>query len=101
MRIIFIVFLLISTIYANDLILASSIFNKVVSSVTQKDDAQVYLHTDIESLSKFPGKLQIVKECEKADIVIWDMADYRELPYHYGVNLVKTVIKRGKVVVEQ
>lgn len=33
-----------------------------------------------------------------ADIVIWDMADYRELPYHYGVNLVETVIKNGKVV---
>lgn len=36
-----------------------------------------------------------------ADLVIWNMADYRELPYHYGVNLVKTVIKCGKVVVEQ
>lgn len=34
-----------------------------------------------------------------ADMVIWDMADYRELPYHYGVNLVETVIKNGKVVV--
>ena len=34
-----------------------------------------------------------------ADIVIWDMADYRELPYHYGVNLVGTVIKNGKIVV--
>lgn len=35
----------------------------------------------------------------QADIVIWDMADYRELPYHYGVNLVTKVIKKGKVVV--
>lgn len=34
-----------------------------------------------------------------ADIVIWDMHDYRELPYHYGVNLAETVIKKGKVVV--
>lgn len=34
-----------------------------------------------------------------ADIAIWDMRDYRELPYHYGVNLVETVIKNGKVVV--
>ncbi len=33
-----------------------------------------------------------------ADIVIWDMANYREFPYHYAVNLVKTVIKRGQVV---
>jgi imidazolonepropionase len=36
---------------------------------------------------------------KQADIVIWDMADYRELPYHYGVNLVTRVVKRGKVVV--
>ncbi|UCD93382.1 MAG: imidazolonepropionase [Candidatus Zixiibacteriota bacterium] len=35
-----------------------------------------------------------------ADMVIWDMGDYRELPYHYGVNLVRAVIKRGKVVIE-
>ncbi len=35
-----------------------------------------------------------------ADLVVWDMADYRELPYHYGVNLVSKVVKRGKVVVE-
>lgn len=34
----------------------------------------------------------------KADIVIWEMEDYRELPYHYGVNLVSEVIKNGKVV---
>jgi imidazolonepropionase len=35
----------------------------------------------------------------QADIAIWDMADYRELPYHYGVNLVTHVIKRGKLVI--
>ena len=36
-----------------------------------------------------------------ADVVVWNMADYRELPYHYGVNLVSKVVKRGKVVVER
>ena len=36
----------------------------------------------------------------QADITIWDMADYRELPYHYGVNLVSKVIKKGKVVIK-
>jgi len=35
-----------------------------------------------------------------ADVVVWDMEDYRELPYHYGVNLVKKVIKRGKMVLK-
>ena len=34
-----------------------------------------------------------------ADLVLWDMNDYRELPYHYGVNLVSKVAKRGKLVV--
>jgi len=35
----------------------------------------------------------------QADITIWNMSDYRELPYHYGVNLVAKVIKKGKLVV--
>ncbi|MFH1686856.1 MAG: imidazolonepropionase [bacterium] len=34
-----------------------------------------------------------------ADLIVWDMADYRELPYHYAVNLVRTVVKGGKLVV--
>jgi imidazolonepropionase len=36
----------------------------------------------------------------QADLVIWDMEDYRELPYHYAVNLVDKVVKRGKVTVD-
>lgn len=34
----------------------------------------------------------------RCDIVIWDAGDFREIPYHYGVNLARTVIKNGKVV---
>lgn len=34
-----------------------------------------------------------------ADLVIWDMNDYREMPYHYGVNLANKVFKNGKLVV--
>ncbi len=34
-----------------------------------------------------------------ADLVVWDATDIRELPYHYGVNLVRTVVKKGEVVV--
>jgi len=37
----------------------------------------------------------------QADLVIWDVADYREIPYHYGVNLVAKVVKRGKLVVDR
>ena len=43
------------------------------------------------------GKIGQIKAGLKADLVIWDMADYREMPYHYGVNLVKKVIKNGKL----
>jgi imidazolonepropionase len=43
----------------------------------------------IGSLS--PGK--------QADIIIWDIPSYQHIPYHFGVNLLNTVIKRGKIVV--
>jgi imidazolonepropionase len=45
------------------------------------------------------GKIGQLQVGLPADLVIWDMSDYRELPYHYGVNLAKTVVKKGKVVV--
>lgn len=34
---------------------------------------------------------------KKADLLIWEVANYREIPYHYGVTLVQTVIKNGKI----
>lgn len=34
----------------------------------------------------------------QADAIILDTADYRQLGYRYGTNLVSTVIKRGQVV---
>ncbi len=43
------------------------------------------------------GKIGQLCEGMQADITVWNMADYRELPYHYGVNLVSQVIKKGKV----
>jgi imidazolonepropionase len=33
----------------------------------------------------------------KADLVVWDLGDYRELPYHYGLPQVRQVVKGGKV----
>lgn len=47
------------------------------------------------------GKVGQLMPGMQADAVIWDMADYRELPYHYGVNLATRVIKRGKLVVNR
>lgn len=34
-----------------------------------------------------------------ADVVLWDTADYREIPYRFGTNLVRGVWKRGERVV--
>ena len=34
----------------------------------------------------------------QADMVLWDMQDYREMPYHYAVNLANIVIKKGNPV---
>ncbi|MFC0560404.1 imidazolonepropionase [Halalkalibacter alkalisediminis] len=41
------------------------------------------------------GQLVVGRE---ADIVIWDAPNYLYLPYHYGVNHVNSVFKRGKIV---
>ena len=34
----------------------------------------------------------------QADLILLDVDDYRQLGYRYGTNLVRTVIKRGRVV---
>jgi imidazolonepropionase len=47
------------------------------------------------------GEIGMLLPNRPADLVIWDMNDYRELPYHYGVNLVSAVIKRGQVVLQR
>jgi imidazolonepropionase len=35
-----------------------------------------------------------------ADLLVLDVADYRHLGYRFGTNLVRTVVKRGRVVVD-
>ena len=41
-----------------------------------------------------------IEEGKQGDVLILEVSDYRHLAYQYGVNLVQTVIKRGRVVVE-
>jgi imidazolonepropionase len=41
------------------------------------------------------GSLDIGKQ---ADILILDIPNYRYLPYHFGVNHVEAVIKKGRIV---
>lgn len=43
------------------------------------------------------GTLEVGKE---ADLVVWDVPNYKHLAYHFGVNLARTVVKAGKVVWE-
>lgn len=37
---------------------------------------------------------------KQADMLILDTADYRQLGYRYGTNLVQTVIKKGQIVLQ-
>lgn len=41
------------------------------------------------------GSIEVGKQ---ADLVIFDVESYKKIPYFYGVNLVKTVIKAGQVI---
>ena len=43
------------------------------------------------------GSLEVGK---KADLVIWDVPNVSYIPYHFGVNLIKVVVKSGKIVYE-
>ncbi len=33
-----------------------------------------------------------------ADLAVFDVADYREIPYYFGVNLCVLTMKRGKII---
>jgi imidazolonepropionase len=44
------------------------------------------------------GSLEVGKF---ADISIFDVDDYREIPYYFGMNTCHTTIKRGQVVYSQ
>lgn len=37
----------------------------------------------------------------QADCVVWDVPDYRHIAYHFGVQLVDLVVKRGHVVYQR
>jgi imidazolonepropionase len=42
------------------------------------------------------GSLEIGKQ---ADIIILNCPNHQYIPYHFGVNLVKSVIKKGQQVI--
>jgi len=46
-------------------------------------------------LSSILGSIEVGKQ---ADIILYDIPDYRYLAYHFGTNLVATVIKKGTIL---
>ncbi|MCK4258556.1 MAG: imidazolonepropionase [Halanaerobiales bacterium] len=50
---------------------------------------------------KRADKIGSIEVGKQADLVIFDIENYRKIPYHYGVNLVEKVIKKGKIVVNR
>jgi imidazolonepropionase len=46
------------------------------------------------------GSVGSLEPGKKADIAILDAPNHLHIPYHFGVNLVETVMKDGNVVVK-
>ena len=44
------------------------------------------------------GSLEVGKQ---ADIVLLDIPNYRHLPYHFGVDHVETVVKKGRIIYQR
>jgi imidazolonepropionase len=44
------------------------------------------------------GRAGSIEAGKDADLVIFNVPDYREIPYHFGVNPVAMTIKRGRVL---
>ncbi len=44
-------------------------------------------------------RLGSIEKGKQADIILLDVPNYRYLPYHFGVNYVRTVVKNGRIVV--
>jgi imidazolonepropionase len=38
---------------------------------------------------------------KSGDLIVLSVPDYREIPYHFGINLVDLVMKNGSVLVER
>ncbi len=61
---------------------------EIVSSVTINAAAALGISSEV-------GSIEIGK---KADLLIFDMPDYKHIIYHFGVNMIDVVIKDGKEI---
>jgi imidazolonepropionase len=41
-----------------------------------------------------------IEKEKQADIIILDCPNHKYIPYHFGINLVETVIKNGKIIID-
>ena len=46
-------------------------------------------------------KIGSLEKGKQADIIILDCPNHKFIPYHFGINLVESVIKKGRLVVEK
>jgi imidazolonepropionase len=61
---------------------------EVVTALTRNAAAAIARGDRLGSLT--PGK--------QGDVIVCNVTDYREIFYHFGINHVERVIKRGRVV---
>ncbi len=64
--------------YASDNQKASDIFNLIAKEIIKKQRPNIYLHKDNNSIKKYPGNLNIVTQCAKADLVI--LSTIKDIP---------------------
>jgi len=46
-------------------------------------------------------KIGSLEKGKQADIIILDCPNHKFIPYHFGINLVESVIKKGRLIVEK
>jgi imidazolonepropionase len=61
---------------------------EIINAVTYNGACAIYKQDKVGSIET--GK--------QADVLIFDMKDHKELVYHFGVNMINYVIKKGKVI---
>jgi imidazolonepropionase len=64
---------------------------EAVSAATINGAWALGMQNEVGSLE--PGK--------SADFTVFDVPDYREIPYHFGANLAVTVVKAGRVIYQR
>jgi imidazolonepropionase len=45
------------------------------------------------------GKVGSLEASKQADVIVLDVPNFEQIPYHFGVNLAETVIKKGQIAV--